>query len=383
MELVTIYNLSPTLHIDYCDSFQPFDSTSLQDTSSHKILNMTSDPTSPIPIINFSPFLHPTSETSRLETAKALVDACRHVGFVYIINHDIPSSLLEKAFAMTKKLFDLSHEEKMQAEHPPGPAVHRGYSYPGLEKVYQVISDDVELGEKLRDVRDCKESYEIGSEKNPEQPNIWLPESTLPNFHSFMQSFYHRLSSTAHQILLALGTGLELQNPSVLADFHSGNGNQLRLLHYPPIPASEIEKGITARMPAHSDFGSITIVFQDECGGLEIEHPKKPGEFIRADPVKDAIVMNIGDLLMRWTNDDLKSTLHRVELPPLSTRYTITDEGERITHARYSIPYFCGPDADKVIEVLGDCVKEGEEKKYEPITAGDYYKMRNALAYKS
>lgn len=117
-----------------------------------------------------------------------------------------------------------------------------------------------------------------------------------------MQSFYHRLSTTAQMILLALGTGLEIHSPSLLADFHSGHTNQLRLLHYPPIPASEIETGLAVRLPAHTDFGTITLVFQDECGGLEIEHPKKPGEFIRADPVKDAIVMNIGDLLMRWTN---------------------------------------------------------------------------------
>ncbi|KAF7892864.1 uncharacterized protein EAF02_000402 [Botrytis sinoallii] len=344
---------------------------------------MTSNPTSAIPIIDFAPFLYPTSSTSRLETAKALVNACRHFGFVYIINHDVPSSLLEEAFVMTKQLFDLPHEAKMQAPHPPGPSVHRGYSYPGLEKVYQVISDDTELGEKMRGVKDCKESYEIGSEQNSSQPNIWLPESTLPNFHSFMQSFYHRLSTTSQMILLALGIGLELQNPSLLADFHSGHTNQLRLLHYPPIPASEIETGLAVRLPAHTDFGSITMVFQDECGGLEIEHPKKPGEFIRADPVQNAIVMNIGDLLMRWTNDDLKSSLHRVQLPPSTSRYTITKEGIRMTQARYSIPYFCGPDTDKSIEVLEECVNEGERKKYEPIVVGDYFKMRSALAYQS
>lgn len=119
---------------------------------------MTSNSTSAIPIIDFAPFQHPTSPTSRLETAKALVNACRHFGFVYIINHDIPSSLLKEAFAMTKQLFDLPHEAKMQAPHPPGPSIHRGYSYPGLEKVYQVISDNTELGEKMRGVKDCKVS---------------------------------------------------------------------------------------------------------------------------------------------------------------------------------------------------------------------------------
>ncbi|ESZ99278.1 hypothetical protein SBOR_0319 [Sclerotinia borealis F-4128] len=345
--------------------------------------NSNPNPTSPIPIIDFSPFLHPTTPTSRLQTAKALVDACRQVGFVYIINHDIPSSLLDEAFAITKRLFDLSHEEKMQAEHPPGPTVHRGYSYPGLEKVYQVISDDAALGEQLRGVRDVKESYEIGSEQNPSQPNIWLPDSTLPHFHPFMQSFYHLLSSTAHEILLALGAGLELRDPSFIANFHSGHGNQLRLLHYPPIRASEVESGLAVRMPAHSDWGSITMVFQDECGGLEIEDPGRPGVFIRADPVRGAIVMNVGDLLMRWSNDDLKSTLHRVQIPPLASRYTAIDEGERMTQARYSIPYFCGPDPDKLIEVLGECVKDGEKAKYEPILAGEYFRMRGALQYQS
>lgn len=83
---------------------------------------------------------------------------------------------------------------------------------------------------------------------------------------------------------------------------HSGDNNQLRLLHYPPLPAEAIESQAMARMPAHTDWSSMTILFQDDCGGLEFEDLNQPGSFMPAEPVKNAIVMNIGDLLQRWSN---------------------------------------------------------------------------------
>ena len=147
-----------------------------------------------------------------------------------------------------------------------------------------------------------QESYEIGSDDNDEQPNIWLPEEIFPGYRKFMTNFYWECSKTSREILKAIGLGLGLKDPEWLLKFHSGHNNQLRLLHYPPIPAKELEDQISARMPAHSDWGSITMLFQDDCGGLEVENPHKPGEFIKALPLKNAIVMNIGDLLMRWSN---------------------------------------------------------------------------------
>ena len=96
--------------------------------------------------------------------------------------------------------------------------------------------------------------------------------------------------------------GMKLRDPAYFSRFHSGQNNQLRLLHYPPIPAAELENESSSRMPAHSDWGSITMLFQDDCGGLEIENQHVPGDFIKAHPLKNAIVMNVGDLLMRWSN---------------------------------------------------------------------------------
>lgn len=115
-----------------------------------------------------------------------------------------------------------------------------------------------------------------------------------------MNRFYTTLSDTSSSILHAIGLGLGLSDPTYLLRFHSGINNQLRLLHYPPIPAKEVEEGRSARMEAHSDWGSITLLFQDECGGLEVQ--RKDGQFVNIAPVEGALVMNVGDMLMRWSN---------------------------------------------------------------------------------
>lgn len=102
---------------------------------------------------------------------------------------------------------------------------------------------------------------------------------------------------------------MKLKDPEFMLKFHTGHNNQLRLLHYPPIPAAQLESESSARMPPHSDWGSITMLFQDDCGGLEVENQHVPGEFIKVTPLKNAIVMNIGDLLMRWSNGKSTSCL--------------------------------------------------------------------------
>ena len=118
-----------------------------------------------LPIIDFSNWSSKSTHEQKYEVGKKLADACHNVGFVYIINHGVSPDLLEEAFTWSKRLFDLKHEQKMLAPHPDGPSVHRGYSYPGLEKVSQVISTDLEVGEKLREVKDCKVSTEGFSDK--------------------------------------------------------------------------------------------------------------------------------------------------------------------------------------------------------------------------
>ncbi|EXJ71524.1 uncharacterized protein A1O5_05332 [Cladophialophora psammophila CBS 110553] len=345
-----------------------------------------------IPIVDLSPFTSPslsadTSHEARLKAAQKLVRACRDVGFVYVKNHGVPEDELAKAFALSKRFFDLPMEDKMKAPHPPGWVVHRGYSWPGLEKVSGAMSkqDDEDAVRKLREVQDYKESYEVGSETNPDQPNVWPPAEVLPEWRPFMSSFYWTCFEAAKHILRALALGIGLADEDHLLNFHDGHHNQLRLLHYPAIPAAAVEVGKVARMPAHTDWSSVTMLFQDDCGGLQVERrhaaaggkaEEDQGEFVDVDPMPGTCVVNVGDLLMRWSNDYLTSTAHRVQLPPLQDRFT---GDERLTRARYSIPYFLTTDPDTVIACLR--FDDDHPAKYDPITQRDYAAMRARMQY--
>lgn len=243
--------------------------------------------------------------------AEQLITAGKEFGFVYIINHGVSQTSLDSAFAISKAFFSLPMSEKMKAPHPDGPDIHRGYSHPGLELVNDYLGSDQSVGERLRAERavDAKESYEVGSEHNPLQPNVWLPESAVlaAEFKKITTDFYWECHTISLEILSCVSLGLGLEE-SYLPSFHSGHYNQLRLLHYPPVPAEELESGRTARNPAHTDWGSITMLFQDECGGLEVEHPKMLGTFVPVMPIEGACVVNIGDMLMRWCNGKIESS---------------------------------------------------------------------------
>lgn len=334
--------------------------------------------TTSLPLIDLANFTNSSTE-SRLRTAKQLVSACHTTGFVYIINHGVPKHELECAFAISSKFFALPPEEKMKAPHPPGWSVHRGYSSPGFEKVSNATSseEDEVAVRKLREVQDVKESYEVGSELNPDMPNIWPPEEVLPEWRPFMTKFYWTCFEAAKTVLKALALGIGLEEDA-LVSLHSGHYNQLRLLNYPPIPAQALEEGISERMPAHTDWSTMTMLWQDDCGGLQVEDPNHAGKFIDVEPVEGALVMNIGDLMMRWSNDVLRSTSHRVTLPPLQDR--IEGEG-RIARQRKSIVYFLSTDPDRLIEVMGSCVDENRPAKYKPITQRDYAAMRARMQY--
>lgn len=245
---------------------------------------------SAIPIVDFAKWSPDASFEQKKEIADQLTEACKKVGFVYIVHHPVAPERLAEAFAWSQKLFNLRREEKMLAPHPNGPAVHRGYSWPGLEKVSNLMGDedDADMAKKERQITDVKvptpfqshhtnstepslqESYEIGSESNTDQPNVWLPEHVLPGFREFTTEFYWECHEAAKMILRAMAIGIGLPDEEYFLASHSGHNNQLRLLHYPPVPAADLENHSVARMPAHSDWGSITLVFQDDCGGLEV-----------------------------------------------------------------------------------------------------------------
>ena len=130
---------------------------------------------------------------------------------------------------------------------------------------------------------------------------MWLPEHLVPGFRDFALKFYWECFKVGKNILRALAVGLGLPEDH-LVNYHSGHNNQLRFLHYPPIYLAALESDHFDRMPTHTDWSSITMVFQDDSGGLEVEMQDGSGQFMPVTPVKGSLVMNVGDLLQRWSN---------------------------------------------------------------------------------
>ncbi len=135
-----------------------------------------------------------------------------------------------------------------------------------------------------------QESYEIGSDSYAEQPNVWLPEDVLPGFRAFMTDFYWECNETAKTLLQALAMGIGLEDENYFLSSHTGHHNQLRLLHYLPVPSTDYlgDTETRSRLSAHTDWASITMVFQDDCGGLQVcwvSFHCIPFEFIYFTPV--------------------------------------------------------------------------------------------------
>ncbi|CDO71471.1 hypothetical protein BN946_scf184909.g65 [Trametes cinnabarina] len=326
-----------------------------------------------ISVLDFGAFLA-GSESMKQELATAMLDSFKRIGFVYLVNHGIPEANIRTMFQWSKRFFDLPAQVKLLAPHPPSGTHHRGYSAPGVEKVVQHVYDP----ESLRDIRvkapDVKESFESGWEESKSMPNIWLPEGVLPGFKEACMDFFWACHDVELNILKALCLALGISE-DYLVRYHQGHDNQLRLLHYPSVPVQDLEDDKISRIDAHSDFGSITLLLQDDIGGLEVEDPNNPGKFISAPSIDGALIVNAGDFMMRWSNDLIRSTVHRVRAPP--QRKTVNG----MAPERYSIPYFCAPDFSAVVECLPGTYSIGNPPKYEPISAQQYILQRLAASY--
>ncbi|KAH7341163.1 thymine dioxygenase [Pyrenochaeta sp. MPI-SDFR-AT-0127] len=332
----------------------------------------------PIPIVDFAAFLDGGKEEKE-RVAREIDDAFRKVGFVYLKNHGVKKGVVDEAFEWSKRFFALPLQTKMLAPHPPGGSHHRGYSAPGVEKVSQHTYDADELA-RLREIPDYKESFESGNVNDTAQPNIWLSDDKLPGFKTFMESYFTVCADLIHHILDALSISLNVPDPG-LSPTHSDSLFQLRLLHYPSIDAEQLSQNKRSRINAHSDFGTLTLLFQDTVGGLEVEDPHRPGVFRPAEPIDDTVLVNVGDLMARWSNDRWRSTVHRVGLPP---QHRLQNGNEEVVIPdRYSIPVFATANMDAVIDALPGCWSEENPKKYESVTAWGYVQMRMAALYDS
>ncbi|KAH7905785.1 flavonol synthase/flavanone 3-hydroxylase [Hygrophoropsis aurantiaca] len=254
------------------------------------------------------------------------------------------------------KFFDRPVELKQKAPHPPEGWKHRGYTGIGVERGFH--ADKIAMVHSQ--VLDFKESFDFGNDSEP---------ARLQNMS---------------KLLPALALGIPGVPEGFFHEYHQEADNQVRLLHYPAAPAESFLNGEKGRINAHTDFGTCTVLFQDDCGRLEVKSPYEPGKFISVPPIPGTVVFNIADFLMRWSNDTLKSTLHRVRVPPQSLN------GGGIIKERFSIPFFIGADHKKTVDLvslvpstvdcLPGCFGPDGPKKYDPVNVGQYINMRlNAI----
>ncbi|CAG7557645.1 unnamed protein product [Fusarium equiseti] len=322
-----------------------------------------------IPLIDFSRFLA-GSPSERNDTANAILHGFKTAGFIYLKNHPISPEDLKHAFNLSARWFNQPDETKMKVVWTT-PEANRGYSAPGREKVTQLM-DTVEVEKVRAALPDIKESLEIGRENEAGHPNQWLEESgDMVGFRKDMLGFFEQCRQLHVEVMKAIAVGMGLDD-SFFDGFVDVGDNTLRLLHYPAVQSNVFKMNPgTVRAGEHSDYGSITLLFQDARGGLQVKSPT--GHFVDATPIEGTVVVNAGDLLTRWSNDMIKSTIHRVVEPPRK-------EAESYP-PRYSIAYFCNPNFKSFIEAIPGTFETEKDKKYEGINSGDYLVQRLTATY--
>ena len=274
--------------------------------------------------------------------------ACRGMGFFYIVNHGVPAPLMREAFTRSAEFFALPLAEKaaLSMDRVGG---NRGYAALGREALDPVRGPD------------RKEAFNIGLDLAPDDPqllagvpfrtlNAW-PQDTA--FRATMLAYFDACCALSNRLHRAFAQDLGLP----LDHFHDKLDRPmatLRILHYPATSTEEIGAG------EHTDWGNITLLATDDVGGLEVR--TRAGEWIAAPPMPGAFIVNIGDCLMRWTNDIYVSTPHRV----------INRSGRE----RYSIAFFFDPNPEAMVEAIPSCVAPGAAPLYPRIAASDYLQMK-------
>lgn len=278
--------------------------------------------------------------------------AYEEIGFVSLKNHFLSDDLVEELYKEVKSFFDLSLEEKEKYEIE-GLGGQRGYISFGKEHA------------KGKKEGDLKEFWHFGQEPSEDAnliedypKNIHVEE--LIDFNKTGMEAYRMIEKTGIYVLRALALYIGLEEHYF--DHWASNGNSiLRPIHYPPI--TEEPKG-AVRAGAHGDINLITLLMGASSGGLQVL--RKDGEWIDAIPAEDELVINVGDMLERLTNNKLKSTIHRVANPPK----------EQWGNPRYSIPFFLHPRSEMKLDCLEECIDEDNPKHYEDITAGEFLHQR-------
>jgi len=317
--------------------------------------------TDTVPAIDISPFLTGDPAGKRA-VAQAFADAAESIGFVVVSGHGVPPELWDRLVWTSFDFFDLPDEEKARL-HPTGPAKQRGYHGVATRALGATLGKPAP--------KDLRESYFVGplddhradfahipDAATAYAPNIW-PE-TAPDFAAALAEYYRAMERLSADLLRVFSTALGMQErhfaPLIDRHFSILSAHHYPALAEPPLPGQ-------LRAGAHTDYGAMTILsMTDAAGGLEVE---RDGLWVPVRPGPGDLVVNLGDMMQRWTNDRWVSTMHRV----------VTPEGVRdAASRRLSVGYFMHPDFDARIECLPTCLGDGA--KYPPISAGAHIRAK-------
>lgn len=304
-----------------------------------------------IPSVDLADFLSDDPKR-KAQFVTQIGEAYQEIGFVSLSNHFLSSDLMANLYKEVKYFFELPTEVKTQYEIP-GLAGQRGYVSFGKEHA------------KGQSKGDLKEFFHFGQEPSqdahlaePYPDNVLVAE--CPDFNNTGMLAYRMLEKTGIYVLRALALYMDLEE--TYFDKWVRNGNSiLRPIHYPPITQ---EPDGAVRAGAHGDINLITLLMGASTGGLQVL--TKEGQWVDALPEEDQLVINVGDMLERHTNNKLRSTIHRVVNPPRDQWDT----------PRYSIPFFMHPRSDMKLDCLPTCISQKSPKAYPDITAGAFLEER-------
>ncbi|MEW1611500.1 MULTISPECIES: 2OG-Fe(II) oxygenase family protein [unclassified Streptomyces] len=326
-----------------------------------------------VPVIDLSGSRSESAD-SRKQVAAAVDKVCRTSGFLVIVGHGVPEKAISDMYRATRELFSLPAREKAELLADPGDPLMRGF---GRQGSLAASNEDAAV-ERERALPDISETYTInrlgerdGARSLPahvdpalRSPNRW---PALPGFFDAYQAYYAAMEDLAGHImrLFALGLGLPEDWFDDKIDQHMTNmtANYYPAQETPPEPG-QLRKGV------HSDWGSLTILYQDNgTGGLQVQ--SKTGAWLDVPVIDGSFVVNIGDLMANWTNNQWVSTVHRVVNPP----------AELAGAERYSIPFFHQPNFDAVIECIPTCTGPENPPKHLPVRSGEYITGKFRKAY--
>jgi isopenicillin N synthase-like dioxygenase len=316
-----------------------------------------------IPVIDFGPFLW-GGAGERARVAEQIGDACRNIGFFYVANHGVPWSTVQRFFGLCEQFFALSVATKQQIDIAQS-TCHRGWFSMGAEN----LDPAKQTGDG-----DLKEGIKIGQDLPPHHvyvaqgvplhgPNQWPAEPA--DFTPTARELIGLMTNLGRQVMHAMAMALSLDE-----DFFDERLTlpmcTLGPLHYPPQRGQITEAQIGAG--AHTDFGCLTLLAQHAVAGLQVRNAD--GVWISAPPIDGTFVVNIGDMMARWTNDVFCSTVHRV----------VNTSGEE----RYSMPFFFDPNYDADVSCLPTCTSADRPPRYAPTTGLAHLqeKINESFAYR-